>query len=314
VLLFAHDPQRFIPSSKIQCAHFEGTAAGQRPASEEICDGTIFEALNQAMYFILSKIAIPASGGGPQTYEIPVEVVREAIVNAVAHRDYASGASVQVTLCSDRLEVSNPGALPPALTLAQLCQPHDSVPPNPLLAEPLYLATDRESRGTGTTDMIERCRKAGLPEPEFKLAPAVRKSVRPAPAPAVRNSVPPAPAEPPIPPAELPIPLADGFLAIMRRRPQPASGPAQGEAGGQTAPPVSPHLLEFLRLLDQSGPLGNADILKHMGLKGRSNLRERVINPALAAGLIEPTIPGKPNSRLQQYRLTDKGKEFLSVE
>ena len=105
----------------------------------------------------------------PVAYEMLPEVVREAIVNAVAHRDYTSNGSVQVMLFADRLEVWNPGTLPPSLTPEQLRHPRGSVPGNPLLAEPLYLTKYIERMGTGTGDMIERCRNAGLPEPEFTL-------------------------------------------------------------------------------------------------------------------------------------------------
>jgi len=62
----------------------------------------------------------------------------EAIVNAVAHKDYTSNASVQVMLFADRLEVWNPGELPPSLTPERLREPHPSIPHNPLIAEPLY--------------------------------------------------------------------------------------------------------------------------------------------------------------------------------
>jgi ATP-dependent DNA helicase RecG len=114
----------------------------------------------------------------PVEYEIPQEVVREAIVNAVAHRDYTSNGSVQVMLFSDRLEVWNPGTLPAPLTLAKLRHPHGSVPGNPLLAEPLYLTKYIERMGTGTGDMIERCRKAGLKEPEFTLSDGFVTTIR----------------------------------------------------------------------------------------------------------------------------------------
>jgi predicted HTH transcriptional regulator len=94
---------------------------------------------------------------------------RDALVNAVAHRDYASRGSVQVMLFADRLEVWNPGRLPSSLTLARLRKPHGSVPHNPLLAEPLYLTQYIERMGTGTGDMIRRCREAGLQEPKFEM-------------------------------------------------------------------------------------------------------------------------------------------------
>ena len=60
--------------------------------------------------------------------------------------------------------------LPPWLTLDMLREPHGSVPGNPLLAEPLYLTQYIERMGTGTGDMIRRCREAGLPEPEFSMS------------------------------------------------------------------------------------------------------------------------------------------------
>ena len=71
-------------------------------------------------------------------------------------------------LFADRLEVWNPGELPSALTLAQLRVPHPSIPRNPLISEPLFLAHYIERAGTGTLDMIARCREVGLPEPEFR--------------------------------------------------------------------------------------------------------------------------------------------------
>jgi len=72
-------------------------------------------------------------------------------------------------LFSDRLEIWNPGSLPPSLTLEKLRVAHGSVPGNPLLAESMYLTRYIERMGTGTGDMIRRCRDAGLPEPEFRL-------------------------------------------------------------------------------------------------------------------------------------------------
>ena len=116
--------------------------------------------------------AEPDFAGGvraPRTYEIPVEVVTEAIVNAVAHRDYTDNGSVQVMLFSDRLEVRNPGRLPSPLTLEKLREAHRSVPGNPLLAESMYLAEYIERMGTGTLDMIRRYVEAGLPEPGFAV-------------------------------------------------------------------------------------------------------------------------------------------------
>ena len=89
-------------------------------------------------------------------------------MNALTHRSYESNGSVQVELYPDRLEVWNPGQLPYGLTPAQLTKRHKSLPTNPILAHPVYLAGYIERIGTGTTDVIEECIAAGLKEPTFE--------------------------------------------------------------------------------------------------------------------------------------------------
>lgn len=98
----------------------------------------------------------------------PKEIVVEAIVNAIAHRDYTNNGSVQVMLFKDRLEISNPGSIPLGWTIEKLKGLHTSVPANPLLAEPMYLNGYIERLGTGTSDIIRIARKSNLPEPIFE--------------------------------------------------------------------------------------------------------------------------------------------------
>ena len=183
VLLFGKQPQRFLISSEIKCAHFHGTEVAKPIPSYQVYKGTVFDLVDAAVDFVLGKIALSVGTreAGPQApvrYEIPKEVVAEAIVNAVAHRDYTSNGSVQVMLFADRLEVWNPGTLPPSLTLEKLRQAHGSVPGNPLLAEPMYLTGYIERMGTGTRDMIRRCTEAGLPEPEFAVSDGFQTIIR----------------------------------------------------------------------------------------------------------------------------------------
>ncbi len=173
ILLFGAAPQRFLPTSEVKCLHFHGTEVRKPIPSYQIYKGVVFELVDQAVDFVLSKlvrtVGTRAAGTeAPVAYELPREAVAEAIVNAVAHRDYASNASVQVMLFADRLEIWNPGELPPPLTLERLRVPHPSIPRNPLIADALFLARYIEKAGTGTLDMIARVREAGLPEPEFR--------------------------------------------------------------------------------------------------------------------------------------------------
>ena len=143
----------------------------------QVYKGNLFELVDQSVNFVLSKIdyAVGTRSQGsiiPTAYEIPPEAIEEAIVNAIAHRDYDSTSSVQVMLFADRLEIRNPGQLPPALTLETLKQDHSSYPRNPLIAESLYLAKYIERMGTGIQDIVKHCVEYGLPEPEFKMTDA----------------------------------------------------------------------------------------------------------------------------------------------
>jgi len=172
VLLFSDRPERFMPSAEITCLHFHGTEVAKPIPNQQVYRGTLFDITDKAVDFVMGCLArrvelSPSSVASDVTYEIPDGAVREAIVNAVAHRNYASKAAVQVMVFADRIEVWNPGGLPEDLTVDQLRRPHHSVPRNRLLCEPLFLAHYIERAGTGTLDMIRLCREAGLPEPEF---------------------------------------------------------------------------------------------------------------------------------------------------
>ncbi len=173
LLLFAKQLQHFFIQAETKCLHYHGTTVAKPIPSYQIFKGTVFEQVDEAVDFVLSKLNrsvtpqdnSPASSVG---YEIPYKAVREAIVNAIAHRDYTSNAAVQVIVFADRVEVWNPGALPAGLLPESLRIAHSSIPKNPLLADPLYLTHYIEKAGSGTQDMIALCTKAELPEPDFK--------------------------------------------------------------------------------------------------------------------------------------------------
>jgi ATP-dependent DNA helicase RecG len=173
VLLFGKDPRRFFNNIQVHCLHFFGTEKRKPIASQQPYEGRIFEVIDQAVEFVLGKLDRPVgtrahSTQAPGDFEVPRSVITEAVVNAVAHRDYRNNGFVQVIVYADRIEVWNPGELPHGLTPEKLRHPHAPMPGNPLLAEPLYRVKFVEKAGTGTTDMITDCRTAGLPEPSFE--------------------------------------------------------------------------------------------------------------------------------------------------
>ena len=160
MLLFGTNPQRFHRTAEVKCISCHGTEYRRPFASLQVYGGDIFAQADQARDFVLGKInrsigTRAASNIAPATYELPPDAIGEAIINAIAHRDYFSNASVEVRLFADRLEVWNPGRLPGSLTLEELRQDHASIPNNPLVAESLYLTRYIERVGSGTQAMIE---------------------------------------------------------------------------------------------------------------------------------------------------------------
>ncbi len=306
VLLFGKRPQRFLISSEVKCAHFHGTRVGKPIPSHQVYQGTVFDLVDHAVDFVLSKIARSVgtraeSVQAPVAYEIPKEVVTEAIVNAVAHRDYTSDASVQVMLFADRLEVWNPGALPPPLTLDKLRAPHESVPGNPLLARAMYLAKYIEQMGTGTLDMIERCVGAGLREPEFEASGNFVTRIQRA------------------APAGQPVVFTDKNDVRRRTRENAESqlelGQLESAERLESAQPTSQ--LESLRTRVLGalvgGPLSKAELSDRLGQKQASGQLHEVVRRLVADRLIEYTVPDKPRSRLQKYRLTETGRTSLAT-
>ena len=172
ILLFGKHPQRFFITSEIKCAQFYGDEVTKPIPSYQVYQGDLFELITQVVDFVASRINVRVgtrknSIHAPVDFELPLESIREAIVNAVAHRDYISKGSIQVMLFRNRLEIWNPGHLPAGITVEQLYQVHESFPNNPLIANPLYLAGYAERLGTGTADIIKQCLAIGLKPPTF---------------------------------------------------------------------------------------------------------------------------------------------------
>ena len=172
ILLFGKQPQQFFITSEIKCAQFYGYEIQKPMHSYQVYRGDVFELIDQAVAFVMSRInaRVGARDKGivvDVDYELPIGAVTESIVNAVAHRDYTSNASIQVMLFKDRLEIWSPGFLPMGMTIEKLSKPHNSIPTNPLLANPMYLAGTIERMGTGTRDIIAQCKANDLKDPKF---------------------------------------------------------------------------------------------------------------------------------------------------
>lgn len=172
ILLFGKDPHKFHLQAETKCLQLLGTEVEKPFPSYHIYSGNIFDQIDRAVLFVLSSIKLPViqqehTAQASRPPEIPMFVIQEAIVNALAHRNYNDTSGVQVMVFIDRVEIWNSGSLPSQLTIPDLKKPHRSFPGNPLLAEVLYLADYIQKAGSGTIEMVKQCKRTGLPEPEF---------------------------------------------------------------------------------------------------------------------------------------------------
>ena len=180
LLAFSHYPQSFFPQLAVTAVVIQGEEKGvlDNPSSPRFIDsrrftGNIKDMLDASVSYILDNIrkAIAFNENGSRTDlpEYPPVAIREAVLNALQHRDYnvySEGASVRVEIYSNRLEIVNSGGLYGTLVLSKL----GHIPPearNPTLSDILEVLGVSENRGSGIPTIRNEMRKANLPEPEF---------------------------------------------------------------------------------------------------------------------------------------------------
>ena len=169
LMLFGKDPQRHFINASIRLGRFKSETD---IIDDKWARGNLFdqfdEALKQVMQHISVRYEILAIER-KDIWDYPLPVLREAILNAIIHRDYRDFANfIQIKIYDDRIWISNPGGLIEGLTIGELRKPHKSHVRNPLIAKAFYLAGFIEQFGSGTIRMINDMKKAGLQEPEFK--------------------------------------------------------------------------------------------------------------------------------------------------
>jgi ATP-dependent DNA helicase RecG len=169
ILLFHNHPQRFLSQAVIHCGKFKEETI---VIDDRMIGGTIIEQIEEAMDFIRKNINVEfVMTGKPAREEIwdyPLEALREAVINAVCHRDYTAPSNTEVRIYDDELIVWNPGGLPLGLTVEDLYKPHPSVLRNKGIGGIFYDMGLIEQWGSGIDKMRKACVKAGIPEPKFE--------------------------------------------------------------------------------------------------------------------------------------------------
>jgi len=278
-LLFSESPERnrFFPYAKIECARFKGTET-KVFLDQATMNEPIYGTIESCMAFIKRNISLGSRIGEiyrEDRWEYPLEAVREAIINAVVHRDYGiQGSDIKVAIFDDMLEITSPGPLPDTLPPDALGTGRSEIR-NRVLAPIFKDLKLIEAWGTGIQKMRAEIQK--YPEIELVLQE-----------------------------------IGHAFqVQFIKKRARKAIEETHvtPQVRPQVAPQVTPQVFQLLSAL--KGVEDRDTLQRALGLKARKNFRLLYLVPALNAGLIEMTIPDKPRSSKQKYRLTEQGKLIL---
>ena len=264
--LLCDDVTRFTLRAGVTCALFRGTT-NVHILDRRDFTGDLYSIYEECMSYLQSRLntaMIPHARGREERLELPEDALREALVNAIAHRDYRSTANVQVRIYHDKVEIITPGGLPAGMKEEDLGQ--KSLPRNPLLFGLFYRMDLVEQIGSGVMRIRDLCRDYGVSEPIFDVS--------------------------------------EDWVTVAFPRVVDGVTPQVG-----TKSALSRHQVEILRKCQNDTAL--VDLMAMTERTDRTKFRNQVLNPMLEAGLIEMTIPNKPRSRNQRYRLTVKGQTAL---
>lgn len=168
ILLFHSNPEKFVTGAYIKIGYFQSD--DDLKFQDEI-HGNLFEQIEKTMDLLFTKyIKAEISYEGinrVEKFEYPKEAVREALLNAIAHKDYSGGVPIQISVYNDKIIFWNEGQLPDNWTVKTLLEKHASRPYNPDIANALFRSGYIESWGRGTIKIIKECKQAGIPEPVF---------------------------------------------------------------------------------------------------------------------------------------------------
>jgi len=275
ILLFAAKISRFIFHSETILAAFKGTEITHIYDRKDIRDDLLTQ-LNEAIAFLKKHLNVRSEiheFNRRDIYEIPLDALREAIVNAVVHRNYSMrGTSIYVRVFDDRVEIENPGGLPSGLPKSQFGK--GSFRRNPIVADLFHRMQKVERMGTGIKKIKDLIKAADLKEPLFEY---------------------------------------DTFFKVTFYRSPEYALKQTNESTPQVprkCPASTPQVLAVLRAASM-GEKTREELQSAADIKDREHFRKEYLKALLASGLLEMTIPNKPRSSLQKYRLTAKGKKAI---
>ena len=284
-VLFLRDTCRF-PQFLLRMARFRGNDKTEFIDNQRAY-GNFFTLLDAGMAFFFKHLSISGKIVGfvrEEKLEIPAEALREALTNALCHRQFHNtSSSVGIAIYDDRVEIENTGHLPDELTVETIKHPHHSFPQNPTIADVLFKTTFLENWGSGVERMVNVCKAANLPEPEFNQNTAF-------------------------------------VWVTFKRTTIQLYNHATPQPHNPTSSPLNPttskelnktlKLRAFLSIVGENGASLKM-LMEGMHLRDRKSFVNNYINPNLSEGYIAMLYPERPNHPMQSYYLTNKGKVLL---
>ncbi len=159
------------PQFSLRMARFRGCDKMEFIDNQRV-DGNFFDLLDAGMSFFLKHLNMSGKIVGftrQESLEIPATALREALTNALCHRQWEKhNLTIGISIYDDRIEIENPGKFPPQLNPENIKEPHLSYPYNPIMAKVLFQTTFLESWGSGVNRIVETCRSIGIPEPMWE--------------------------------------------------------------------------------------------------------------------------------------------------
>jgi len=298
VLFFAKNVRHFFNQGYITCLLAKGTDKVHILDRKDF-DGGIVEDIEDSLRFVErnTRTAYRIEGLRREDVpEYPMKALREAITNAVMHRDwFMDGANVFVEIYTDRIEISSPGGLPKGMKFSDLGR--KSIRRNALIADLLHRITFIEKAGTGIKRMRDEARDQRCPEPTFEENGFFTAIFRPNPEVRAQAGA-----------KEAPSTAQVGMKKGASRD--------QLHAHDTDATPQVPHMYgtstAHVALLKAAMKPQTREALQEIAaIRHRQHFYLEYLHPLLEAGLLELTIPDKPRSPKQRYRTTAAGRAVL---
>ena len=298
VLLFGKERHLHFPDAWVQCGRFRGRDKVEIFDQQDI-HAHLPDAVAQIELFLKKHAYKTARFGAMQredVWSIPLVILREAIVNALIHADYAQrGTPIRIAFFDDRIDIENPGYLLPGMTVADMLAGVSRIR-NPVIARVFRELHLSEQWGSGVRRIFAMAQAQGLPTPSLtEIATGVRLSVMLTQVHTLDGAQ-----------------GTHGVQGLRLAHEATENLSASEQVGAQVSEQVDAQVQQLLALCAQE-PRTKQELLAALHLSNAYLNYKRHIVPVLESGLIAMTLPDKPQSRLQRYRLTPQGRALLAT-